>query len=87
MWMRAAWLAAIVIPLTLLVGVPADAWHGEHEDEHECAVCHSTHQTVDLSGSAEVAPTQVPERIEPAREARRVPSRRSLRRPARAPPA
>ena len=86
-WMRASWLAAIVIPLVLLVGLPASAWHGEHENEHECAVCHSAHQAADLSGSAEVAATHAPARIEPAREVRRVPSRRSVRRPARAPPA
>ena len=85
--MRFGWLAAIVIPLVLLVGVPADASHGEHEDEHECAVCHSGDQNADLSGAAEVTPTQVPARIELAFEIRTVPSRRPARRPARAPPA
>ena len=86
-WTRAGWLAAIIIPLVLLVGASPSLWHGEHANEHECTVCHSGRQTADLSRSAEVAPAHVFVPIERAREVRRVPSRRSVRRPARAPPA
>lgn len=86
---RFGWLAAIVLPLVLLVAVPASLWHGDHdhEHEHECAVCHAAHQPADLAGSAEVPPTRVPERNGFRREVRWVFSRRALRRPARAPPA
>jgi hypothetical protein len=80
-------LAAIVIPVVLLVGAPAGAWHGEHSDERECAVCHSGHQAADLSQPLEFAAAHAPERIEPFREVRRAISLRGLRRPARAPPA
>ena len=85
--MGTGWLAAVIISLGLLVGAPASFWHGEHANEHECGVCHNTHHTADLSRSAEVAPTQVFVPIGRARGVRRVPSRRSVRRPARAPPA
>ena len=80
-------LAGIVIPLVLLVGAPASAWHTEHSHERECAVCHSGHQTANLSRPVEFASTHVPERIEQVREVRRAVSLRHLLRPARAPPA
>jgi hypothetical protein len=80
-------LAGIVIPLVVLVGVPASAWHTEHAHERECAVCHSGHQTASLSRPVEFASAHALERIEPVREVRRAVSLRRLRRPARAPPA
>lgn len=86
-WLRAGWLAAIAIPLVLLVGAPADAWHEEHADDQECAVCHSGHQAADLAGSAEVCSSQAPARLEQAPEVRRAVALRLRRRPARAPPA
>ena len=84
---RAGLVAGIVIPLVLLAGVPASAWHEEHPGERECAVCHSGHQTADLSRPAELVPSRAGGPTEPGDEVPRVPSRRSLRRPARAPPA
>ncbi|MDE2712617.1 MAG: hypothetical protein F4Z74_11570 [Acidobacteria bacterium] len=84
---RAGLLAAIVIPLVLLAGVPASAWHEEHPDEHECAVCHSAHQSADLSRPGELVASRTVGPAEPEEEVPRVPSRRSCRRPARAPPA
>lgn len=85
--MRAGLLAGIVIPLVLLVGAPASAWHGEHANERECAVCHSGHQTADLARPVEFASSHAPERIEQTREVCRVDFPRYLRQPARAPPA
>ena len=84
---RAGLLAGIVIPLVLLVGVPASAWHAEHPDEHECAVCHSGHQAADLSRPVELAASRTGGPTQAEAEVPKVPSRRSLRRPARAPPA
>ena len=84
---RSGWLLAVVIALVLLVGVPAAAWHEEHADDHECAVCHSGRQTADLARPLESAPSQAHVRLEHARETCRAPVRRVLRRPARAPPA
>lgn len=86
-WVRAGLLAGIVIPLVLLAGFPASAWHGEHPGERECAVCHSGHETADLSRPAEPVAYRAGGPTEPEAEVPRVPSRRSLRRPARAPPA
>ena len=86
-WLRAGWLAAIVVPLVLLVGLPADVWHEEHEDDHECAVCHAGHQTADVARPAEVCSSRTPARLQRAPEVRRAVARRLLRRPARAPPA
>lgn len=86
-WLRAGWLAATAIPLVLLVGVPADAWHEEHADDHECTVCHSGHQTADLAGSAESAPSRAPARLGQAPAVRRAVALRLRRQPARAPPA
>lgn len=86
-WLRAGWLAAIAVPLVLLVGAPAGAWHEEHPDDHECAVCHSAHQTADLAGPAESGSSQAPARVEQAQEVRRAVSLRLRRPPARAPPA
>lgn len=85
--MRSGWPAAIVIPLVVLVGLPPGVWHAEHANEHECAVCHSGHQTADFARPVALAPSHAPERIEQAHEVCRVESRRYLRRPARAPPA
>lgn len=79
--------AAIAIPLVLLVGAPASAWHGGHSQEHECAVCHAGHQTASLSRPIEFVSAPAPERIEQVREVRRTDALRGLRRPARAPPA
>lgn len=87
MWLRAGWLAAIAVPLVLLVGAPAGVWHEEHADDHECAVCHSGHQTADLARPAEFGFSQAPARVEPAREVRRAVALRLRRPPARAPPA
>ena len=84
---RAGWLAGIVIPLVLLAGVPATAWHEEHPGERECAVCHSAHQPADLSRPVELVASRAGGPTEPEDEVPNVPSRRSLRRPARAPPA
>jgi len=84
---RAGLLAGIVIPLVLLVGFPASVWHGEHAHEHECAVCHSGHQSADLSSPVELVASRAGGPTEPEDEVPKVPSRRSLRRPARAPPA
>ena len=86
-WWRAGWLAATAIPLVLLVGAPADAWHADHADDQECAVCHSGHQTADVARPAESVPSQAPARLEQAREIRRAVALRLRRRPARAPPA
>lgn len=86
-WLHAGWLAAIVVPLVLLVGLPADVWHEEHADDHECAVCHAGHQTADLARPAEFGSFRAPTRHEQAPEVRRTDGRRLLRRPARAPPA
>ncbi|MYF76725.1 MAG: hypothetical protein F4174_05180 [Acidobacteria bacterium] len=90
-WLRAGWGAAIVVPLVLLVGLPADVWHDEHheehEDDHECAVCHAGHQTADLARPAEVCSSQAPARLQQAPAVRRAVALRLLRRPARAPPA
>lgn len=80
-------LAGIVIPLVLLAGVPASAWHAEHPGERECTVCHSGHETADLSRPAEPVAYRAGGPTEPEAEVPRVPSRRFLRRPARAPPA
>ncbi len=84
---RAGLLAGIVIPLVLLVGVQASAWHTEHPGERECAVCHSGHEAADLSRPVELVASRVDGPTEPEGEVPKVPSRRSLRRPARAPPA
>ena len=86
-WLHAGRLAAIAIPLALLVGASADAWHEEHAGDQECAVCHSGHQTADLAGPAEVRSSRAPARVEQAPEVRRAVPRRLVRRPARAPPA
>ena len=86
-WLPAGWLAAIVVPLVLLVGLPADVRHEEHEDHRECAVCHAGHQTADLARPAEFGSFQTSARIEQAPEVRRAVPLRLLRRPARAPPA
>ena len=86
MWLRAGCLAAIAIPLVLLVGALAGAWHEEHADDHECAVCHSGHQTADLARPAEFHSSRAPARVEQAREIRRAVSLRLRRRPSRAPP-
>ncbi len=86
-WLRAGWLAAIAIPLVLLVGLPADVWHEEHADDHECTICHSGHQTADLARLVASVPSQAPARLEQAAEVRRAVALRLLRRPARAPPA
>ncbi len=86
-WLHAGWLAAIAIPLALLAGAPADAWHEEHADDHECAVCHARHQTANLPKPAEYGSSQAPVHPEQAREVRRAVALRLLRRPARAPPA
>ncbi|MXX85050.1 MAG: hypothetical protein F4Y71_01180 [Acidobacteria bacterium] len=85
-WLRAGWLAAVVVPLVLLVGLPADVWHEEHDDDHECAVCHAGHQTADLARPAEVCSSQAPARLAQPPEVRRAVALRLLRRPARAPP-
>ncbi|MDE3261075.1 MAG: hypothetical protein OYL41_03720 [Acidobacteriota bacterium] len=87
MWRRSGWLAAIAIPLVLLVAVPAGVWHEEHADDQECAVCHAGHQTADLAGPAETCSSRAPARLEHAQEVRRAVSLRVRRRPARAPPA
>ena len=84
---RAGLLAGIVIPLVLLVGVPASAWHAEHPHERECAVCHSGHETADLSRPVELIAFRSGGPAEPEENVPRFPSRRSLRQPARAPPA
>lgn len=84
---RAGLLTGIVIPLVLLAGVPATAWHAEHPDERECAVCHSGHQAADLSRPVELVASRGGGPAEPEDEVPKVPSRRSVRRPARAPPA
>ncbi|MDE3260668.1 MAG: hypothetical protein OYL41_13740 [Acidobacteriota bacterium] len=84
---RAGLLAAIVVPLVLLASVPATAWHEEHPDERECAVCHSGHQSADVSSPVELVASRGGGPAEPEDEVPKVPSRRSLRRPARAPPA
>ena len=85
--LRAGLLAGAVIPLVLLAGVPASAWHGEHPDERECAVCHSGHETADLSRPVELIASRAGGPTEPEADVPRGPSRRFLRRPARAPPA
>ena len=85
-WLCAGWLAAIAIPLVLLAGVPAGAWHEEHADDHECAVCHSGHQTADLASPVESGTSRAPARLQQAHEVRRAVALRLLRRPARAPP-
>ena len=85
--MRTTLPAAIVIPLALLLGVPASAWHGEHPDERECAVCHFAHQTADSAPPAEFASSQAPVPTEQAHEVCRGEFPRYLRQPARAPPA
>jgi len=76
----------MIVPLVLLVCVPASVWHGEHADEGECAVCHSGHQTADLSRQVEPGSIHASATVEPASEVHRVVSRRYLRPPARAPP-
>ena len=86
-WVRARWLAAIAIPLVLLVGASAGVWHEEHADDQECAVCHAGHQTADLAGPAEICSSQAPARLEQPQEVRRAVALRLRRRPARAPPA
>lgn len=84
---KCAGLVAIIVPLVLLVGVPAHAWHEEHADDHECAVCHSGYQAADLSKPVELVASRAGEPTEPEAAVPRVPSKRSRRRPARAPPA
>lgn len=84
---RAGLLAAIVVPLALLAGAPADAWHEGHADERECAVCHFAHYAADLPRPVALVAARAAGTVEPEGEARKVPSRRSVRRPARAPPA
>lgn len=86
-WVRAGGLAATAIPLVLLLGAPAHAWHEEQADDRECAVCHSGHQSADLPGPAESGPSRAPVRLEQAPEVRRAVALRLRRRPARAPPA
>lgn len=86
MW-RHGWLAAIAIPLVLLVGLPPSSWYAEHEDDHECAICHAGRQTGDLPGPLGLVAAHTPRPVEPEPEVRGVPTRRSVRRPARAPPA
>ena len=86
-WRRSGWLAAIAIPLVLLLGAPAEAWHEEHADHHECAICHAGRHKADLPRPAAPAAVHAPEPGEPEAAVPRVPSRRLLRRPARAPPA
>lgn len=83
--MRAG-LAAMVVPLVLLAGVPALAWHQEPAGDHECTVCHSGRQTADLTRPVELVASRVLEVAQREDEAPRVPSGRSLRQPARAPP-
>ena len=85
--MRAGALAAIAIPLMLLVGVFVTAGHGDHADERECAVCHSGQQSADLAWPLELVSPHAVNPVEPEGETRRVASRRSVRQPARAPPA
>lgn len=87
---RSGWLTGIVLPLVLLVGAPAGAWHDEHADDHdahECAVCHAEHQTADLAGPAGSVSSHAPACLGPLREIRRAVALRLLYRPARAPPA
>ena len=84
---RFGWLAGIILPLVLLASTPADTWHEEHADGHECAVCHSKHQTADLARPPESASSQAPTRLEQPREVRRAVAWRFLHQRARAPPA
>ena len=86
-WLHAGWLAAIVVPLVLLVGSPAGVWHEDHADDHECAVCHAGHQTADLARPAEFGSFRAPTRLEQAPEVPQAIALRVRRQPARAPPA
>lgn len=87
---RFGWLAAIAIPLALLVGLTAEAWHEDHDEdgaeEHECAVCHAAHQSGDLPRPVAPISARAAAPIEPEPDRCTVRPRRSVRRPARAPP-
>ncbi|MDE2711978.1 MAG: hypothetical protein F4Y71_00065 [Acidobacteria bacterium] len=82
-----AWIALLV----LAVGGAAAAevfGHEEHAGDEPCAVCQLTDQPVaELSGSLQTGFADAADRFEQAPEAVRIPSRRYLRQPARAPPA
>lgn len=86
--MRLAWPGVvIVLLLTLLVGLPEGASHEEHDDEHDCVVCQVAQDSADLPTAAQRAAPEVAGLVEPVVEVRRVPARRSVHLPARAPPA
>ena len=84
---RPAWLAALVVPLVLLVGPPAEAWHEEHHDDHGCVLCTLGREAAELPETGERAVLAAPDLAESVADVRRVPARRPVLLPARAPPA
>ena len=82
-----AWIAVLV--LVVAGAAAAEVFcHEEHTVDERCAVCQTPHQpAAELAGSLQAGFADAASPLEQARDAVRVPSRRHLRQPARAPPA
>jgi len=80
-------LAGVLLPSLLLFSTVEAVAHGEHEESHECVVCHAGHQVAILESAPEAGLYRFPERVEPVVGTPCPVVRRAVRRPARAPPA
>ncbi len=83
---QAAWLVALLALLTGPVAAAAD-WHGDHEAEVHCAVCHAGHQVSHLAASPAVVIVRTIGFVTAAPGAAPVAPTARRSSPARAPPA
>ena len=86
---RPAWRIWIALAAIVLIGTSTSTlWHGEHDNDRDCTVCHLRHHSVgDLATAPQIRATDAPEPIVRAPRADLILTGHTPRLPARAPPA